>query len=319
MALLFGLVSGMIKEGEVMKNSSEIDYSYSEPKRQPRNWHCCGREIPLGRRTLVMGILNVTPDSFSDGGDFCDPVRAIEQAWRIAEEGADILDVGGMSSRPGSGEISEGEELERVVPVLDSLRQKYPLPISIDTYRAKVARAALERGAEIVNDITALRGDPALAGLVAEFGAGLILMHMRGTPRTMQLDVEYEDMPGEISQFLQDRILAAEKAGIPPESIVTDPGIGFGKSAQGNLELIRSTGFFRGRASGVLMGPSRKSFLGKTLGGIGPRERVWATASAVALCIQAGADIVRVHDVGPMVQVCRVADAIVRVDRGEAI
>jgi dihydropteroate synthase len=277
-----------------------------------RRWRCAGRDIPLGRKTLLMGILNVTPDSFSDGGRYEDPGRAIERAWQMAEEGADLLDVGGMSSRPGSEEIPPEEELRRVEPVLKRLGDRYPLPVSIDTYRASIARAAIDRGACIVNDISALRSDPEMIPLAAESGAGLVLMHMRGTPRTMQHNVEYADIMGEIGSFLIGQSQSAREKGVEPDRIVFDPGIGFGKSVEGNLQLIREVRRFASGAAGVLIGPSRKSFIGKVL--VRPRaeERLWGTAAAVALAIEAGADIVRVHDVAPMADVCKVADAIVR-------
>lgn len=276
-----------------------------------RRWHCRDRSLALGRRTLLMGVLNVTPDSFSDGGQFRETERAVERAWQIAEEGADLLDIGGMSSRPGSEEIPPEEERARILPVLERLGEAYPLPISVDTYRESVARAALERGAVIVNDITALRGDPRLLPLVAESGAGLVLMHMRGTPRTMQEDTHYDDLRGEIGGFLERQLSLAQAAGVPAERVVLDPGIGFGKSVAGNLELIRSAGEFRFRSAGVLVGPSRKSFIGQILNR--PAEqRAWGTAAAVTLAIAAGADVVRVHDVAAMVEVCRIADAVVR-------
>jgi len=276
-----------------------------------RLWRCRDRSLALGRRTLLMGVLNVTPDSFSDGGQFWETERAVERAWQIAEEGADLLDIGGMSSRPGSEEIPPEEERARVLPVLERLGEAYPLPVSIDTYREAVARAALERGAVIVNDITALRGDPQLLPLVTETGAGLVLMHMRGTPRTMQEDTHYDNLRGEIGGFLERQLSLAEAAGVPAERVVLDPGIGFGKSVAGNLELIRSAGAFRSRSAGVLVGPSRKSFIGKLLDR--PADgRAWGTAAALALAIAAGADIVRVHDVAAMVEVCRIADALVR-------
>jgi len=280
-------------------------------KRVERSWRCRELSLPLGRRTLVMGVLNVTPDSFSDGGQFLDADRAVKRAWQIAEEGADLLDIGGMSSRPGAQCIPEQEELARVAPVLERLGRDYPLAISIDTFRETVARSALDRGACIVNDITALRGDPRLAATVRAAEAGLVLMHMRGTPQIMQEDVRYDDLTGEIRDFLQRQVEMAVESEIELERIVVDPGIGFGKSAEANLELIRRSGEFRGASAGVLLGPSRKSFIGKLLSQ--PLEkRLGGTAAAVAIAIQAGADIVRVHDVETMVQVCRITDALVR-------
>ena len=292
------------------------------PARGLREWRLPNGALPLGERTLVMGVLNVTPDSFSDGGQFLEPAPAAEHAWQLAEEGADLLDIGGMSSRPGSEEIPPQEELERVASVLERLGSEYPIPISVDTYRSSVAREAIHLGAGAVNDITALRSDEAMGALVAETGAGLILMHMRGTPRTMQQHTEYDDLTGELLRFFCERLEAAGAAGIAPDRVVNDPGIGFGKSVEGNLELLRGCGELRCGAAGVLMGTSRKSFIGKLLEGQGtpeqvtkafpPSERLWGTAASVALAISNGADIVRVHDVAPMLQVCRVTDAVVR-------
>lgn len=277
----------------------------------PRQWQCRSRKLFLGERTLVMGILNVTPDSFSDAGEYFDPQHAVERAWEIVHEGADILDIGAMSSRPGSEEIAESEELSRLMPVLERLGGAYPLPISVDTWREKVARESLLRGAVIINDITGLRGDSKLKQTIAEYQAGLILMHLRGTPRTMQRDTHYDDLQGEITRFLEQQCREALSAGIAWNQLVLDPGIGFGKSLEGNLELIRSSGRFRLDSAGVLVGVSRKSFIGAVLDRP-PKERVWGTAAAVALAIEAGADIIRVHDVAAMRDVCRMADALVR-------
>lgn len=277
-----------------------------------RRWRCADRALPLGQKTLLMGILNVTPDSFSDGGLYEDPGRAAERAWQMADEGADLLDVGGMSSRPGSEEIPIEEEWRRIEPVLKRLGDRFPLPLSIDTYRAPVAHAAINLGVCIINDISALRADPNMLPLAAESGAGLILMHMRGTPRTMQQKVEYSDILSEIESFLTGRCRFAQEQGVERAQVVFDPGIGFGKSLEGNLQLIREVRRFASGAAGVLIGPSRKSFIGKVLDRPRPEERLWGTAAAVALAIGAGADIVRVHDVAAMADVCKVADAIVR-------
>jgi dihydropteroate synthase len=268
--------------------------------------------LPLGRRTLVMGILNMTPDSFSgDGLDFgVDAAVARAQAMEAA--GADVLDVGGMSTRPGAEEITESEELRRVVPLIERLAREVDLPLSVDTYRAAVADAALAAGAVIVNDITGLGAEPELAGVVARRGAALILMHIKGTPRTMQDDPQYADLMGEIIAYLRAGCDRAVAAGVPRDHLWIDPGIGFGKTIDHNLEILRRLGELRSLGLPVLVGTSRKGFLGRILGGRPPQERVAATGATVAVSIAHGADIVRVHDVGPAVDVARVADAIMR-------
>ncbi len=268
--------------------------------------------LPVGRRTLVMGILNLTPDSFSGDGLAGDPDAALARAQAMVAAGADILDVGGMSTRPGALEISADEERDRVVPAIDRIAAALDVPISIDTYRAPVAAAALEAGAVIVNDITGLQGDPDLAGLVARAGAALVVMHIQGTPRTMQEHPHYDNLLAEVIAYLQaarDRALAA---GVARDRIWVDPGIGFGKAIDHNLELIRRLGELRVLGQPILLGTSRKGFIGRILGGKPAAERVAGTGATVALGIAAGADIVRVHDVGPAVDVARVADAIVR-------
>jgi dihydropteroate synthase len=268
--------------------------------------------LPLGRRTLVMGILNMTPDSFSgDGLDFgVDAAVARAQAMEAA--GADVLDVGGMSTRPGAEEITESEELRRVVPLIERLAREVDLPLSVDTYRAAVADAALAAGAVIVNDITGLGAEPELAGVAARRGAALILMHIKGSPRTMQDDPQYADLMGEIIAYLRAGCDRAVAAGVPRDHLWIDPGIGFGKTIDHNLEILRRLGELRSLGLPVLVGTSRKGFLGRILGGRPPQERVAATGATVAVSIAHGADIVRVHDVGPAVDVARVADAIMR-------
>jgi dihydropteroate synthase len=271
--------------------------------------HARGRVIELGRRTLIMGVLNVTPDSFSDGGRYLGSEKAIARAWQIAEEGADILDVGGESTRPDSAGVSAGEELARVLPVLDALAKNYPLPISIDTSKPEVARAALERGAVIVNDITALRDNPALGEEVASRGAALILMHMRGTPATMQRIPFSTDIMAELEAWAEEAVARAEKHGVSSDKIILDPGIGFGKTVGQNLEILRN--LHRLAASGfpLLVGSSRKSFIGSILGDL-DRDRIWGTGATVAASIIFGAHAVRVHDVAAMRAVVRMTDAI---------
>lgn len=269
----------------------------------------CGRFVlRTGARTLVMGILNVTPDSFSDGGRFFDPALAADRAARMVAEGADLIDVGGESTRPGADEVTAAEELERVVPVVRRLAASLDVPISIDTSKAAVAEAALGEGASIVNDVTAL-GDPRMAAVVAKGRAGLVLMHMKGTPRTMQQATEYGDLFGEVSAFLEERAGRAAGAGVDPRGIWVDPGIGFGKTVEHNLELVvRAAGLGAGSRP-VLVGPSRKSFLGKVLD-LPVGERLEGTIAACVVAAWNGADAVRVHDVRECVRALRVTDAL---------
>ncbi|MBI4390373.1 MAG: dihydropteroate synthase [candidate division NC10 bacterium] len=256
-----------------------------------------------------MGILNVTPDSFSDPGAFLDPSAAAEHALRMVEEGADCLDIGGESTRPGAAPVSAEEEWGRIGPVLERLAGRCPVPLSVDTTKAAVAARALQAGAAIVNDISALRFDPAVAAVVAEAGAGLILMHMQGTPRTMQERPAYGDVVAEVGTFLAERLAAATAAGIPREAILLDPGIGFGKTVEHNLALLRHLPDLTGLGRPLLLGPSRKSFIGSVLE-TGATDRLEGTAAAVALAIAGGAAILRVHEVKAMARVARMCDAI---------
>lgn len=253
----------------------------------------------------------MTPDSFSNGGRFLDPNRAVEHGLRMAEEGADLVDIGGESSRPGAEPVPAAVERERVLPVVEALRRRTDLPLSVDTRKPEVAGEALLAGADVINDVTALRAGPKLARLVAERGAGLVLMHMRGTPRTMQADTEYADLLGEIAGVLRERAELARAQGVHADQIVVDPGIGFGKSVEGNLEILARLGELGSLGYPILVGPSRKSFIGGILDRP-PEERLWGTAAAVAAAVLAGAAVVRVHDVRSMVDVVRMADAIRR-------
>lgn len=271
-----------------------------------------GRRFKWGERTYLMGILNVTPDSFSDGGEFNTLEAALKQGQFLVEAGADILDVGGQSTRPGATEVPLEEELARVIPVVRSLSETLSVPISIDTTRAEVARAAVEAGASLVNDISAATFDPQMLSVVAELGVPLILMHIRGTPQTMQQLTDYKDLIAEILQFLHSRIEAAQAAGIPREHLIVDPGIGFAKTFSQNLEILRRLAEFHTLNCPLLVGPSRKSFIGHILNQPNPKARVWGTAAACCAAIAAGADLLRVHDVQQMQEVCRVADAIFR-------
>jgi len=266
--------------------------------------------LRLSERVHVMGILNVTPDSFSDGGLHADPDSAVEAALRMVEEGADIIDVGGESTRPGAPEVPADEEIRRVASVIGNLREKSRVPISIDTRKAAVARAALDAGADIVNDVSALRDDPALGPLCAERECPVVLMHMKGTPRTMQADPRYGDVVAEVRDFLTDAVSRAEDAGIARELTIVDPGIGFGKTVAHNLELVNRLDELGETGRPVLLGASRKSFIGKTLDIDSPAERLEGTLAVTALGVARGARIMRVHDVKANVRVVRMAEAV---------
>jgi dihydropteroate synthase len=275
-------------------------------------WRCRGRELPLGEKTLVMGIVNVTPDSFSDGGMFADADAAVKHGVRLLEEGADVLDVGGESTRPGSDPVDADEERRRVLPVLEGLRREAPEAVlSVDTRKAAVAADALDAGADVVNDIGA-GADPAMFDVVVRTGAGIVLMHMKGEPKTMQVDPTYEDVVGEVHSFLAERIAAAVSAGVGPDGLCVDPGIGFGKTLAHNLELLRAIDTFRDLGAPVLAGVSRKRFVGELSGALDPADRLEGTFGAVAWCASRGVDLVRVHDVAPVVRLLRVVDAIAR-------
>jgi dihydropteroate synthase len=266
--------------------------------------------LVLGERTLVMGVLNVTPDSFAEGGERFDPEVAIRDGIRMAAQGADILDIGGESTRPGAAPLDADEERRRVEPVLEGLRGRVDVPLSIDTYKASVAARALALGATIVNDISALTYDPALAGVIAKSRAAVVLMHNRGRSSDMYRFAEYGDVAAEVTAELADALRRAEAAGIAREHTILDPGFGFAKRAGHSLELLGRLPVLAGLGRPILAGPSRKSFLKAGLGDVPPEQRVWGTAAAVTAAVLFGAHIVRVHDVAEMVQVVRVADAI---------
>ena len=273
------------------------------------------RTLVLGKRTLIMGVLNVTPDSFSDGNKFYSEEHAIEHAQHMERAGADLIDIGAESTRPGSQGVSVEEELKRVLPVLGALRRLLKIPISIDTHKAEVAEAALDAGAEIINDISGLRNDPRIAEVAARRRLPLILMHMRGEPRTMQKGPFARDVMKDILQGLRRSVAIASKAGVAKSQIIIDPGIGFGKSYAQNYEVLQQLPQLTKLGHPLMVGTSRKGFLGATLARDGKpapaEERIWGTAATVTASIMNGAHIVRVHDVAEMVQVARVADCLV--------
>jgi len=260
-------------------------------------------------RPLIMGILNVTPDSFSDGGKFFTPSDAVKHGERMAEEGADIIDIGGESTRPYAKPISAEDEISRVVPVIKGLRKKISVPISIDTYKSKVAREALDAGANIINDITALRMDNRMGQVAAKYKVPVVLMHMKGYPQTMQENPRYKDVVSQIISFLRRQIRNAKREGIEENKIIVDPGIGFGKTVRHNLEIMGRLEEFKVLKSLLLIGPSRKAFIGKILK-LDVSQRLEGTAAAVAICVWNGANIIRAHDVKQMRQVVNMVQAI---------
>jgi dihydropteroate synthase len=264
----------------------------------------------FSQKTFIMGILNVTPDSFSDGGLYLDKPRALDRAYQMIEDGADIIDIGGLSTRPGSEPVPVEEELRRTVPVIEALSGEINVPISIDTYRSEVAKEALGAGASMVNDISGLRFDPEMPSVLADAGVPVVLMHIRGTPGDMQKNPVYEALIPEILDYLRESIKMAEDAGI--RDIIVDPGIGFGKTFDHNLEIINNLEEFTMLGRPVLVGPSRKAFIGEILDGVSPTERIEGTAAAVCASVLKGANIVRVDDIKEMTKVVRVADAIKR-------
>ena len=268
-----------------------------------------GGRLDFSAGCLVMGILNVTPDSFSDGGLFLDKDQAIEQGLRMAAEGAAILDVGPESTRPGSRPVPVDEQIRRAVPVIEALARQVKVPISIDAHDVEVAKAALDAGASLINDITAL-ADGRMAEMAADRHVRVVLMHMQGTPAIMQASPSYTDVVAEVLAFLMERATKAQAAGIPRERIFIDPGIGFGKTVEHNLALLRNLDRFVTTGYRVLVGPSRKRFIGQITGRESPQDRVFGTAAVVALCVQAGVSVVRVHDVAAMVDVVRMASSI---------
>jgi dihydropteroate synthase len=280
-----------------------------------KTWMLRDRPFPWGHHTYLMGVLNVTPDSFSDGGEFTTVAAALQQAQKLVASGADWLDVGGQSTRPQADTIAETEERARVLPVIQALRQDptyAQVPISVDTTRSTVAAAAIQAGADVINDISGAVADPAMLTTVAHLGVPIVLMHMRGTPKTMQTMTDYADLIEEMVQFLAERIQAATAAGIDRHHIMIDPGIGFAKTVDQNLIILRELSRFQALGCPLLVGPSRKSLIGHLLQQPDPKQRVWGTAATCCAAIVGGSDMLRVHDVAAMHDVCRVADAIWR-------
>ncbi|MEI8292843.1 MAG: dihydropteroate synthase [bacterium] len=274
-------------------------------------WKIRDRVIDLSRRALVMGIINATPDSFSDGGSFLDPENALRHGLGLVAEGAEILDIGGESTRPGAQAVSPEEEIHRVLPVIQALRQKSRVLISIDTSKASVAQAALEAGADIINDVTGLRGDPDMPALAASSQAGVVIMHMKGDPRTMQLAPAYDDVVREVGEFFRQSLARSIACGIDPMRIVFDPGIGFGKTPEHNSRLLERLCVFLEHGRPLLVGVSRKSFLGWLACSSKMEDRLWPGVAVTSLCRERGARILRVHDVKPHTEALRMTEAII--------
>lgn len=275
-------------------------------------WILGDRPFAWGQRTYMMGILNVTPDSFSDGGLFQTIEAAVVQAQCLEKAGVDILDIGGQSTRPNAEDLPLQTELDRVVPVIEAIRQVSTVPISIDTTKAIVAQAAISAGANLINDISGATYDPQMLSTVAKLNVPIVLMHIRGNPKTMVQLTDYQDVVGEVIAWLKERIEAAVAVGVPRHHIAVDPGIGFAKTAPQSIELLQRLSEFQTLDCPILVGPSRKSFIGHILQQPDPKQRVWGTAAACCAAIASGADILRVHDGAQMVDVCRMADAVWR-------
>ena len=289
----------------------EVDKTLDLYDSKPQPIKVGSLKLNFGKRTYIMGVLNVTPDSFSDGGKFVDVDKAVSHALEMVKDGADIIDVGGESTRPGAKAVSVKDELKRVIPVIEKIRKKTKAPISIDTTKSEVARQALAAGADMVNDVSGLRFDKKLAKIAARNGVPVILMHIQGKPRSMQRKPLYKDLIGEILDYLSKSIKIAEAYGISRKNIIIDPGIGFGKTVKHNLEILKRLKEFRALGRPILIGTSRKSVIGKTLG-LPVEERLEGTAATVSLSILNGADIIRVHDVKQMSRVAKMMDAVVR-------
>jgi dihydropteroate synthase len=273
-------------------------------------WKIRDREIDLSRRARVMGIINATPDSFSDGGSFLDPQAALAHGLQMVAEGAEILDIGGESTRPGAQSVEADEEIRRVLPIIQALRRESPVLLSIDTSKAAVARAALDAGADIINDVTGLRGDSEMPALAASSKAGIVIMHMQGEPRTMQLAPTYDDVVEEVGNFFRQALARSVACGIDPMRIALDPGIGFGKTPEHNRRLLAELSAFLEFGRPLLVGVSRKSFLGWLAGSSAMDDRFWPGVALTSLCRERGARILRVHDVKPHTEALRMTEAI---------
>jgi dihydropteroate synthase len=292
--------------------AKKIDSLLDNYLRSDYKINCRGKILDLGSRTHIMGILNVTPDSFSDGGLYNDAEKAFVRARDMAAAGADIIDIGGESTRPGAEPLSEEEELRRIIPIIEHLAADLPVPISVDTYKATVAKKALAAGASIVNDISGLRFSPDMAKIAADYGAAVVIMHIKGTPRDMQQNPVYGDVIVDVISYLEEGIAIAVKAGVDSEKIFIDPGIGFGKTLEHNLTLLNRLDELRSLGRPIVLGTSRKKFIGTILGIAVPEQRVDGTAPTLALGIERGASVVRVHDVARMAEVVRMTDAVLK-------
>ncbi|MDE2058421.1 MAG: dihydropteroate synthase [candidate division NC10 bacterium] len=278
---------------------------------RPASFRCRDHLLNIQEKTWIVGVLNITPDSFSDGGRFLDRGAATDQAMRLVEEGADILELGGESTRPGAVPVPVDEELRRIIPALRDLRPKLTIPVAVDTYKPEVARVVLEEGADIINDVYGVRGEGRLAAVVAEKRAGLVIMHMQGSPQDMQIEPRYNDVVAEVLGFLADRVAFAEQMGVDPQSIVVDPGLGFGKRGRDNLTLLRRLTEFHRLGKPIMIGPSRKSLVGEVLN-LPVEQRQHGTAACIAAAVLQGTTFVRVHDVRSCAHLVRMLDAIRR-------
>jgi dihydropteroate synthase len=276
-----------------------------------KNLQIRNKNIELGHKTLIMGVLNCTPDSFSDGGNFNKLSTAVEHCLEMIKDGADIIDIGGESTRPGSDQVSISEELRRVIPVIEELKLKKPnCIISIDTQKPEVAEKAVNCGADIINDVSGLQYSKETANIAAQYNVAVVLMHMKGTPKTMQKEIQYDNFLNDVNSFLCDAADTALKAGVKKNQIIIDPGIGFGKTLEHNISILSNVAFFKKAGYPVLVGPSRKAFIGTLLNESNPQKRVWGTAGAIAALAAQKTDIVRVHDVKEIAQLLKIFEAV---------